>query len=123
MRARLLNHAKANFRTLDAAEEQYKLTLRNYLEEMEQSRDSKKRMPVKVVDKVTQTLSGEQTEIHDVAESKNPMKNGINSNPAMHAMTRLQDNGKKTCKVKIWFLFHLLRCSAPRCICFGGHGD
>ena len=127
MRARLLNHVKANFRTLDPAEEHYNLTLSNYLEEMEQSRDSEKRTPVKVVDKVTQTLSGEQSEIHDVAESKNPMKlkssmagldsaelvelanlaflevalqNGINSNPAnfaelaMHAMKRLQDNGK-----------------------------
>ena len=127
MRARLLNHVKANFRTLDAAEEHYNLTLSNYLEEMEQSRDSEKRTPVKVVDKVTQTLSGEQSEIHDVAESKNRMKlkslmagldsaelvelanlaflelalqNGINSNPAnfaelaMHAMKRLQDNGK-----------------------------
>ena len=58
MRARLLNHVKVNFRTLDAAEEHYNLTLINYLEEMEQSRDSEKRMPVKVVHKVTQTLSG-----------------------------------------------------------------
>ena len=73
MRARLLNHVKANFRTLDAAEEHYNLTLSNYLEEMEQSRDSEKRTPVKVADKVTQTLSGEQSEIHDVAESKNPV--------------------------------------------------
>ena len=40
---------------------------------MEQSRDSEKRTPVNVVDKVTQTLSGAQSEIHDVAESKNPM--------------------------------------------------
>ena len=99
----------------------------HYLEEMEQSRDSEKRTPVKVADKVTQTLSGEQIEIHGVAESKNPinlkslmtgldraelvelanlaflelaLQNGINSNPAnfaelaMHAMKRLQDNGK-----------------------------
>ena len=127
MRSRLLNHVKANFRTLDAAEEHYNLTLSNYLEEMEQSIDSEKRTSVKVVDKVTQTLSGEHIEIHDAAESKNPMnlkslmagldsaelvepanlaflelalQNGINSNPAnfaelaMHAMKRLQDNGK-----------------------------
>ena len=127
MRARLLNHVKANFRTLDAAEEHYNLTLSNYLEEMEQSRDSEKRTPVKVVDKVNQNLYGEQSEIHDVAESKNlvnlkslmagldsaelvelanlaflelAIQNGINSNPAnfaelvMHAMKRLQDNGK-----------------------------
>ena len=40
---------------------------------MEQSRDSEKKTPVKVVDKVTQTPSGAQSEIHDVAESKNPM--------------------------------------------------
>jgi len=112
VRARLLNHVKANFRTLDEAEEHYNLTLSNYSEEMEQSRDSEKRTPVKVVHKVTQTLSGEQSEIHDVAESKNPMnlkslmagldsaelvelanlaflelalQNGINSNPANFA--------------------------------------
>ena len=120
MRARLLNHGKANCRLLDAAEQHYNLTLSNYLEEMEQSRDSEKRTPLKVVDKVTQTLSGEQSEIHDVAESKNPMnlkslmaglvsaelvelpnlaflelalQNGINSNPANFAELAMHAEG------------------------------
>ena len=43
------------------AEVHYKLTLSNYLEEMDKSIDSEIRTPIKVVDKVTQTVFDEES--------------------------------------------------------------
>ena len=118
MRARLLNHIKVKFKTLEAAEEHYKLTLSNYLEEMDHSIGSEIRTPIKVVDKVTQTVSVEESGVlvtdADVGGPINltsviacldsaelikfansaflelAVKNGINSNPANFAELSVQ---------------------------------
>jgi len=102
------------FKTLEAAEEHYKLTLSNCLEEMGRGSKSVCGTPVRVVDKVTQTVSGQQNGIDDAGNvsAKDPvnltsviaglddtelihfanlvflelaLKNGINSNPANFA--------------------------------------
>ena len=118
MRARLLNHVKVKFKTLEAAEEHYKLTLSKYVEEMDQSVDSEIRTPIKVVDKVTQTVSDEESgvlvtdadagglinvtsvisgldsaELIKFANSASlelAVQNGINSNPANFAEIAVQ---------------------------------
>ena len=112
MRARLLNHIKPQFKTLEEAEEHYNLTLSNVLEDMDQG-VSVSSTPVKVVDKVTQTVSVQGNEANVVVdESQLPVsiesfiasldneeliqlanqaflelavKSGINSNPANFA--------------------------------------
>ena len=100
------------------AEEHYKLTLSNYLEEMDKSIDSEIRTPIKVVDKVTQTVFDEESgalvtdadtggptnlasviagldsaELIKFANStflELAVKNGINSNPANFAELAVQ---------------------------------
>jgi len=107
------------FKTLEAAEEHYKLTLSNYLQEMDSDIDSDQiRTPTKVVDKATQVSVEDQSRVQvtdadaggpinltsmiygmDIAELikfansaflELAQKNGINSNPANFAELAVQ---------------------------------
>ncbi len=138
MRSRLLNHIKDSFKTREAAKEHYNLTLSGCLEEMDKRRDIVSKTPVKLVDKVTQTVSSQQIEDADaqiesafdlnslvagmdcaqlnkfsnIAFAELAIRKGINSNPANFAERAVQAMRHHQVNGKNNLLYKFAQCIA-----------